>query len=389
MSPLKTSYKIIFVTGGVVSSVGKGILASSLAALLKSRGYRVSLMKCDPYLNVDPGTMNPYQHGEVYVLEDGAETDLDLGHYERFTGLQLTKDHSVTAGQIYESIISKERRGDYLGKTVQVVPHVTSEIQSRILKIAKPGSITIVEIGGTVGDIEGLPFLEAIRQLRYQLPANATCFIHVTFVPYIKAAQELKSKPTQHSVKALREIGIEPDFIVCRTEYPLDDEFRLKTALHCSLPKERVIEALDATTIYQVPLLLHKERLDKLVLEKLGLRQRTARLAGWRKINKVLEKPSHKIIVGLVGKYVHLRDSYKSLHEALVHAGIALNAKVQVEYIDSESIEPNNLNSILNSVHGVIIPGGFGIRGVHGKLLAVEWLRENQKPLLGFAMGCK
>jgi CTP synthase len=377
----------IFVTGGVVSSIGKGLSAASLGALLQSRGYSVTIMKCDPYLNVDPGTMSPFQHGEVYVTDDGAETDLDLGHYERFISTRLTKAHSVTAGQVYDAVISKERKGDYLGGTVQVIPHITDHIKEKI-KVASQGfEIALVEIGGTVGDIEGLPFLEAIRQMRGDLGPGNSLLMHVTYVPYIKVAGELKSKPTQHSVKELREIGLQPDILICRSESTLDDQFKKKTALFCSVDPDCVIAATDAQTIYEVPLILHREQLDTLVLNKLHLKVTPAKLDGWQKVVKTLKTPKKKVSIAIVGKYVDLKESYKSLHEAVVHAGIANQAEIDVTYIDSEKITAKNLKSYIGSVHGILVPGGFGNRGVEGKLLAIRWARENKIPFFGICYG--
>jgi CTP synthase len=379
--------KYIFVTGGVVSSIGKGLSAASLGALLQSRGYSVTIMKCDPYLNVDPGTMSPFQHGEVYVTDDGAETDLDLGHYERFISTSLTKSHSVTAGQIYDAVISKERKGDYLGGTVQVIPHITDLIKEKI-RIASQGfEIALVEIGGTVGDIEGLPFLEAIRQLRSEMGTQNSVLMHVTYVPYIKAAGELKSKPTQHSVKELREIGHQPDILICRSEYNIDESFKKKTALFCSVSPESVIAATDAETIYEVPLILHEEKLDLLVLNKLGLKATPINLSGWQKVVSTLKKPKKKASIAIVGKYVDLKESYKSLHEALIHAGISNHAELDIIYIDSEKLTAQNLKKQLAGADGLLVPGGFGNRGVEGKLQAIRWARESQVPFFGICYG--
>ena len=379
--------KFIFVTGGVVSSIGKGLSAASLAALLEARGIRVTLMKCDPYLNVDPGTMSPFQHGEVYVTEDGAETDLDLGHYERFTSQELARSNSVTTGQIYDSVISRERRGDYLGGTVQVIPHITDEIKARIHDAAQGAEVAIIEIGGTVGDIESLPFLEAIRQMRVDVGLENSVLMHVTYVPYIAASGELKSKPTQHSVKELREIGLQPDFLVCRTERPIDSAFKKKTALFCSVKPEQVIAALDASTIYEVPLNLHKENLDALVVERLNLAKDKPDLRGWEHIVRVLKKPQKSVRIAVVGKYVDLKESYKSLNEAIVHGGISNHANVEVVYVDSEKINEKNVNQALSQVHAILVPGGFGERGVEGKMAAIRYAREKQIPFFGICYG--
>ncbi len=379
--------KFIFVTGGVVSSIGKGLTAASLGALLEARGARVTLMKCDPYLNVDPGTMSPFQHGEVYVTEDGAETDLDLGHYERFTSSKLTRSNSVSTGQIYDTVISRERRGDFLGGTVQVIPHITDEIKARIHEAAQGAEVVIVEIGGTVGDIESLPFLESIRQMRVDVGLENSVLIHVTYVPYIAAAGELKSKPTQHSVKELREIGLQPDFLVCRTERPIDNDFKRKTALFCSVKPEQVISAQDASTIYEVPLNLYKENLDSMVAERLGLKTERAQLRGWENIVRVLKNPQKSLCVAIVGKYVDLKESYKSLNEALVHGGIANHAHVEIVYIDSEKLSEKNISAALAQVHAILVPGGFGPRGVDGKMAAIRYAREKQIPFFGICYG--
>jgi CTP synthase len=379
--------KYIFVTGGVVSSIGKGLSAASLGALLQSRGYSVTIMKCDPYLNIDPGTMSPFQHGEVYVTDDGAETDLDLGHYERFISTSLSRAHSVTAGQVYDAVISKERKGDYLGGTVQVIPHITDHIKEKI-RIASQGfEIALVEIGGTVGDIEGLPFLEAIRQLRSDLGLHNSVLMHVTYVPYIKTAGELKSKPTQHSVKELREIGLQPDILICRSEYNIDDNFKKKTALFCSVSPDSVIAAPDADTIYEVPLILHKEKLDLLVLNKLNLKATLIDLSGWQKVVATLKNPKKKVSIAIVGKYVDLKESYKSLHEALIHAGIANQAELDITYFDSEKLTAQSIKKQLSKSDGLLVPGGFGNRGVEGKLQAIRWAREMGVPFFGICYG--
>jgi CTP synthase len=379
--------KYVFVTGGVVSSIGKGLTAASLGALLEARGFRVTLMKCDPYINVDPGTMSPFQHGEVYVTEDGAETDLDLGHYERFTSLELSRSNSMTTGQIYDTVISKERRGDYLGGTVQVIPHITDEIKTRIQDAAQGSEVAIVEIGGTVGDIESLPFLEAIRQMRVDVGHENSALIHVTYVPYIAVAGELKSKPTQHSVKELREIGLQPDFLVCRTEKPIDAHFKAKTGLFCSVRPEHVIAAQDASTIYEVPLNLAREKLDELVVERLSLEGVLPDLKGWENIVRVLKKPARSTRIAVVGKYVDLKESYKSLNEAIVHGGIANQAKVEIVYVDSEKVNEKNVAHALSQVHGILVPGGFGSRGVEGKMAAIRYAREKSIPFFGICYG--
>ncbi len=379
--------KFVFVTGGVVSSIGKGLTAASLGTLLEARGVKVCMMKCDPYINVDPGTMSPLQHGEVYVTEDGAETDLDLGHYERFTSDSLTRANSITAGQIYESVISKERRGDYLGGTVQVIPHITDEIKRRIFETGQGSEVVIVEIGGTVGDIEGLPFIEAIRQMRTDVGFENSIFVHVTYVPYIAAAGELKSKPTQHSVKELREEGIQPDFLICRSEKHLNDDIKKKIGLFCSVHEDFVIAATDSESIYDVPLVLHSEGFDEKVVERLKLDASTAQLQGWKKMVHALKSPDHKITIGIVGKYVDLKESYKSLNEAIIHGGIANSTKVNVVYVDSETLNERNVNMALADVHGILVPGGFGERGVEGKISAIRYARENRIPFFGICYG--
>ncbi len=379
--------KFIFITGGVVSSVGKGLTAASVGALLEARGVRIAIMKFDPYINVDPGTMSPFQHGEVYVTDDGAETELDLGQYERFTSVRLSRSNSVSTGQIYESVINKERKGDYLGGTVQVIPHVTDEIKSRIFEVAQDAEVTLVEIGGTVGDIEGLPFLEAIRQLRVDLGSENSSLIHVTYVPFIAAAGELKSKPSQHSVKELRSLGLQPDFLVCRAERPLDKSIRAKLGLFCNLKADHVIAALDLPTIYEAPLALHQEGLDELIVQSMKIKCSKPAIGGWKRIIESVKEPQTQIRIGLVGKYVDLKESYKSLHEAIVHGGIAHHAKVEIEYIDSEELNSKNVNSVLNRVHAVLVPGGFGHRGVEGKIAAIKYAREKSKPFLGICFG--
>lgn len=381
--------KFIFVTGGVVSSLGKGITAASLGCLLKSRGLKVTILKFDPYINVDPGTMSPYQHGEVFVTDDGAETDLDLGHYERFIDTALSRENNVTAGKIYWSVIQKERHGAYLGGTVQVIPHITNEIKSRILKVAETSGadVVMVEIGGTVGDIESLPFLEAIRQLKRDLERRDTLYIHVTLVPYIPAAGELKTKPTQHSVKELRSIGIQPDIIICRSDRPLSRDMKDKIALFCDIDKEAVIPNPDLPSIYQVPLLFEEENLDTLVLERLGLPQGQRDLAQWREMVATMKQPAGTVKIALVGKYVALPDAYMSVVEALNHGGIHHQTKVEVIWVDSEELTDENAEALLGEADGILIPGGFGGRGVEGKLRAVRIARENKIPYLGICLG--
>ena len=384
---MTNSSKYIFVTGGVVSSVGKGLTAASLGALLEARGLSISIIKCDPYLNVDPGTLSPFQHGEVYVTEDGAETDLDLGHYERFTSAPLRRSNSITTGQIYESVISKERRGDFLGHTVQVIPHITDEIKSHILQKGEDSQVVIVEIGGTIGDIESLPFVEAIRQMRADLGVENTTFIHVTLVPFVKVAGEFKSKPTQHSVKALREVGIHPDFLICRSHNKVDESLKSKISLFCSVPQSNVIFTPDVSVIYEVPLLLHKEKLDHKVVEQLKLSTPEPQMQKWNQIVQTYKSPEKSITIGLVGKYVELKDSYQSLHEALAHAGVANESQVDIEYIDSECLNEENAAPVLKDLDGIIVPGGFGQRGVSGKILAIQYARENKIPFLGICFG--
>jgi len=378
--------KYIFVTGGVVSSLGKGIAAASLAAILESRGINVTLLKLDPYINVDPGTMSPFQHGEVFVTEDGAETDLDLGHYERFVDAKMGKRNNFTTGQIYESVIRKERRGDYLGGTVQVIPHITDEIKNHIRAGAGDAEVAIVEIGGTVGDIESLPFLEAIRQMGVQLGRGNTCFIHLTLVPYIASAGEIKTKPTQHSVKELREIGIQPDVLLCRADRPLPDDERRKIALFTNVSEEAVISAVDVDFIYKIPLLLHRQKLDEIVCHKLELTPRAANLAVWEALIDALEHPRASVKIALVGKYVDLTESYKSLSEALIHAGIHNRCQVEIDYIDSEVLESGDMQG-LAGMSAILVPGGFGKRGVEGKIKAIRYARENRIPYLGICLG--
>ncbi|MFP5518701.1 MAG: CTP synthase [Bdellovibrionia bacterium] len=379
--------KFIFVTGGVVSSIGKGLTAASLGSLLEARGIKVTIAKFDPYLNVDPGTMSPFQHGEVYVTEDGAETDLDLGHYERFTSAVMTRFNSVSTGQIYDTVLARERRGDYLGGTVQVIPHITDEIKARIFDAAQGSEVAIIEIGGTVGDIEGQPFLEAIRQMRNEVGSENSALVHVTYVPYIAAAGELKSKPTQHSVKELRAIGLQPDFLVCRSEKLIEESLKRKIALFCSVQPEHVINAQDSSTIYEVPIALHNERLDALIVEKLKLSPANVKITAWQNVVKTLKNPKFSLTIGVVGKYVDLKESYKSLHEALVHGGIANNCRLEIIYVDSEKITESNVKTSLKDVDAILVPGGFGSRGVEGKITAIKYAREKQVPFFGICFG--
>ncbi len=381
--------KLIFVTGGVVSSIGKGLTAASLGTLLEERGVSVGIMKCDPYINIDPGTMSPLQHGEVYVTDDGAETDLDLGHYERFTSCKLTRGHSITTGQVYESVIARERRGDYLGGTVQVIPHITDEIKRRILSVSDDCDVLIVEIGGTIGDIEGLPFIEAIRQMRSDIGFENSMFLHVTYIPYIKVAGELKSKPTQHSVKALREVGIQPDILICRSEQDIPEALKAKIGLFCSVHPSCVIGAEDSKSIYDVPLKLHREGLAEKVCKRLELKCGEPDLRKWETFTKDLHNPETKVKIALVGKYVDLKESYKSLHEALVHAGVNIKTEVEIEYVDSEEFEKSGVEAseILKDVSGILVPGGFGDRGVEGKIKAIQYARENNIPFFGICLG--
>jgi CTP synthase len=378
--------KFVFVTGGVVSSLGKGIAAASLAAILASRGIRVTNLKLDPYINVDPGTMSPFQHGEVFVTEDGAETDLDLGHYERFVDVKMGKRNNFTTGQIYDSVIRKERRGDYLGGTVQVIPHITDEIKSWIVSGAGDAEVAVVEVGGTVGDIESLPFLEAIRQMGITMGRENVCYVHLTLVPYIATAGEMKTKPTQHSVKELREIGIQPDVVLCRVDRPLQDGDRRKIALFTNVPAEAVIPAADADSIYKIPAALHAEGLDDIVCKKLQLDARPADLSMWNHLVDALGHPEHTVHIAMVGKYVDLTESYKSLSEALTHAGIHSRSKVQIHYVDSEAVERDGTDC-LRTMDAILVPGGFGKRGVEGKIAAIRYARENAIPYLGICLG--
>ncbi|RPI47519.1 MAG: CTP synthase [Betaproteobacteria bacterium] len=378
--------RYIFVTGGVVSSLGKGIAAASLGAILESRGIRVTMLKLDPYINVDPGTMSPFQHGEVFVTEDGAETDLDLGHYERFVNHRMTKRNNFTTGQIYDSVIRKERRGEYLGGTVQVIPHITDEIKHFIRLGAGDAEVAIVEIGGTVGDIESLPFLEAIRQMGIELPRNHVCYIHLTLVPFIGSAGEMKTKPTQHSVKELRGIGIQPDVLLCRADRPLPEDERRKIALFTNVSVEAVISAVDVDSIYKIPSMLHAQHLDDIVCRVLALNPQPADLGVWERLVERLEHPRAQVDIALVGKYVDLTESYKSLSEALVHAGIHTGAKPKIHYIDSENIEREG-TACLEGMHAILVPGGFGKRGVEGKIAAIRFARERGVPYLGICLG--
>ncbi|HVV00996.1 MAG TPA: CTP synthase [Verrucomicrobiae bacterium] len=382
--------KHIFVTGGVVSSLGKGLTAASLGTLLENRGLKVALQKFDPYLNVDPGTMNPYQHGEVYVLDDGAETDLDLGHYERFTSARLSRLNNLTSGQVYQTVLNNEREGKYLGKTVQVIPHVTDEIKNRIRLLAEDtaADVVITEIGGTTGDIEGLPFLEAIREFALEVGYNNAIFLHVTYVPFIKAAGELKTKPTQQSIAKLREIGIQPHIVVCRCEKPLGEEVRKKISLFCNVPFEAVIEEKDVDhSIYEVPLMLQRERVDDLVCQLLRIDTPPAKMAHWQEIIRKLIAPQHRVRIGVVGKYIELQDAYKSVYESVIHGGVANDCGVEIRKVDSEEIERDGPAKHLEGLGGILVPGGFGERGVEGKIQAARYAREKQVPYLGLCLG--
>ncbi len=382
--------KFIFITGGVVSSIGKGLTSACIGALLKARNINVTALKLDPYINIDPGTMSPFQHGEVFVTDDGAETDLDLGHYERFLDTTLSKLNNFTTGQVYEKVISNERQGQYLGGTVQVIPHITNEIKRRIFEGGKGFDVCLVEIGGTVGDIESLPFLEAIRQIRQDIGDENTCYIHVTLVPYIHAAHELKTKPTQHSVKELTGFGIIPNIIVCRSEIKIEDSLKDKISLFCNVPKEYVIEATNAKSIYEVPLNLHKQHIDDLLIKKLKLKSKASEpdLSKWENINSILTSPNKKeITIAMVGKYVGLTESYKSLSEALTHGALSNNLKLNIQYIDSEELENKDTKKVFKNIDGILIPGGFGLRGTEGKIKAVKFARENNIPFLGICLG--
>ena len=384
---MKTKY--VFVTGGVVSSLGKGITAASLGRLLKNRGLKVSIQKFDPYLNIDPGTMSPYQHGEVFVTDDGAETDLDLGHYERFIDESLSQNNNVTTGKIYWSVITKERKGEYLGSTVQVIPHITNEIKDRVYRVAKEKDVDVVitEIGGTVGDIESLPFLEAIRQIKYDVGRENVCFIHVTLVPYLGKAGELKTKPTQHSVKELRSIGIQPDLIVCRSEHPLSEDMKDKVALFCNVDKGAVIQNLDAENIYEIPLMLHGEGLDTMVCEKLSLECKEIDNVEWTSMVNNLKNLKKNVTIGLVGKYVELHDAYISVAEALSHGGLANDSNVEIKWINSVDVTQENAEELLGGLDGILVPGGFGDRGIEGKIDTIKYARENKVPFFGICLG--
>ncbi|MDR5172531.1 CTP synthase [Methylobacillus flagellatus] len=378
--------KFVFVTGGVVSSLGKGIAAASLGAILESRGIKVTMLKLDPYINVDPGTMSPFQHGEVFVTDDGAETDLDLGHYERFISARMGKRNNFTTGQIYETVIKKERRGEYLGKTVQVIPHITDEIKAHVKRGAEGADVAIVEVGGTVGDIESLPFLEAIRQMGIEEGRTNTCFMHLTLLPWIPTAGELKTKPTQHSVKELREIGIQPDILLCRADRAIPEDEKRKIALFTNVPHEAVISVVDADSIYSIPRMLHEQMLDEIVCHKLNLLARAADLSSWNRIVQTLKNPKHEVNIAFVGKYVDLTESYKSLTEALIHAGIHNESKVNIHYIDSEDVEKQGTGE-LEKMDAILVPGGFGKRGTEGKIAAIRYARESKTPYLGICLG--
>ncbi|MBI5585063.1 MAG: CTP synthase [Deltaproteobacteria bacterium] len=382
-----TKTKFIFVTGGVLSSLGKGLASASIGALLEARGLKITFQKLDPYINVDPGTMNPFQHGEVYVTDDGAETDLDLGHYERYTSVKLTQKNNCTTGRIYFSVITKERRGDYLGGTVQVIPHITDEIKQCILAAADAVDVSIIEIGGTVGDIESLPFLEAIRQFQSDVGKENVLYIHLTLVPYIKTSGEVKTKPTQHSVKELRSIGIQPDILLCRTEQLLTPEMKAKIALFCNVEKEAVITAKDVESIYEVPLVFHQEGLDDRIVEKLNIWTRAPRLEAWQALHERINRLTVPVCIGIVGKYIDLKESYKSLNEALYHGGIHNDCRVILDFFDSEELEQQDPREQLAGVDGVLVPGGFGSRGVEGKMRAIQFARENQVPYFGICLG--
>jgi len=385
--------KYIFVTGGVVSSLGKGLSAAAIGNLLEARGLSLTFLKLDPYINVDPGTMNPYQHGEVFVTEDGAETDLDLGHYERYTSVYMSKENNYTTGKIYYNVITKERRGDYLGGTVQVVPHITDEIKQSIVSASKLGvsgtqvDVVIVEIGGTVGDIESLPFLEAIRQFPFDVGKENVLYIHLTLIPYIQAAHELKTKPTQHSVNKMREIGIQPDILLCRTDRFISDDLKKKIALFCSVEQEAVITAKDVTSIYEVPLVFHRQELDAIIVRKLGLNTRPPQLKDWEAIVHTIEKPEGAVRIALIGKYVDLKDSYKSLYEALIHGGIGNKLKVEVDWVNSEDLEKEEAAALLGQSDAILVASGFGQRGVEGKIMAIRFARENKIPFMGICLG--
>lgn len=387
MEDKKVDTRFIFITGGVVSSLGKGIASASIGSLLESHGFRVTFLKFDPYINVDPGTMNPFQHGEVFVTEDGAETDLDLGHYERYTSVVTSRKNNYTTGKIYYNVITKERRGEYLGGTVQMIPHITDEIKRCIIDVSDTVDIVIVEVGGTVGDIESLPFLEALRQFRFNMGVDRTLFIHLTLIPYVKAAGELKTKPTQHSVNKMREIGIQPDILLCRAERPVPYEIRKKIALFCNVEPEAVIIARDVESVYEVPLMLHEGGLDGIIIKKIQLPEGNPDLRIWENIVHKITRPEKVVRIAVVGKYVHLKDSYKSLSEALTHGGIANNAMVEVGWIDAEEVEKKGTGLLEKEFDGILIPGGFGMRGIEGKIKAIRYARENKIPFFGICLG--
>ncbi len=383
----KKPTKIIFITGGVVSSLGKGLASATIGALMENRGLKISLQKLDPYINVDPGTMNPLQHGEVFVTDDGAETDLDLGHYERFTSATMSKDHNCTTGKVYNDVITRERRGDYLGATVQVIPHITDYIKAEVMRCAEGVDILLCEVGGTVGDIEGLPFLEAIRQLRLELGPQNSLDIHLTLVPYLAAAGELKTKPTQHSVQKLREIGIQADILLCRTEHPLPDEVKKKIALFSNVAESAVFAAEDVESIYELPIRFYEQGVDEKIAELLNIWSRAPRLSRWEQLVEAIKSPKHEVCIGIVGKYVDLIESYKSLNEALIHGGIANHTKVTLKYINSEEITDDNTAEQLSCLDGILVPGGFGERGIEGKIAAIRHAREQQIPFFGICLG--
>lgn len=379
--------KFIFITGGVLSSLGKGLAAASIGALLKARGMTATIQKLDPYINVDPGTMNPFQHGEVYVTDDGAETDLDLGHYERYLDVALSQKNNMTSGRVYHNVITKERRGDYLGGTVQVIPHITDEIKEAVKSVPNGEDVALIEIGGTVGDIEGLPFLEAIRQLRAELGSENVLYIHLTLVPYLAAAGEVKTKPTQHSVKELRSIGIHPDIILCRSEVDLDEDIKRKIALFCDVDRDAVFTAVDVKSIYEVPLSFYQEGLDQKIAILLKLPAKNCNLEPWKDLNYKLKHPKGSTTIAIVGKYVDLKEAYKSLHEALIHGGVANEVEVKLRYVNSEEITPENVNEKMTGIDGVLVPGGFGNRGVEGKITVIQYARENKVPFFGICLG--
>ncbi len=379
--------KFIFITGGVLSSLGKGLASAAIGALLESRGLTITLQKLDPYINVDPGTMNPFQHGEVFVTDDGAETDLDLGHYERFTHAKLGRNNNFTTGKIYHSVITKERRGDYLGGTVQVIPHITDEIKQSIMSVANEVDVVIVEVGGTVGDIEALPFQEAIRQFKSDVGKGNVLYVHLTLVPYIRTAGEVKTKPTQHSVKELRSIGIQPDILLCRTDRFLSDDIKQKIALFCNVDVDQVITAKDVESIYEVPLVFHQQHLDDKIVTLLNIWTRAPQLEDWESLVEKVKSPKEPVTIAIVGKYIHLRESYKSLNEALSHGGIANRCDVQLDFVDSETVDETNCHERLKAAHGILVPGGFGSRGIAGKIRAIRWARENKVPFFGICLG--